>query len=501
MTGVLALVAASAACGGGGASAAHTLTMLAVQDSTTLDPFRANTTALVDGPRLNALYDPLFYLDTTTGKATPHLGESLSSADGGATWTMKLRPDVRFSDGTPFDAAAVKLNYDTHAKPETRSLQRNAAASLRTAVVDPLTLSITVVGAPNPNLDRIIATNLPYIEAPSAIAQGPDTYGSKPIGAGPFTLDTWTRGSEQTFVKNKDYWQKHKGLPKLDRLVIRTVPDIEQQYSTVKSGQADLFPSSDPRLLARAGKELKAVEAPVGGGQMVQFSLARAPFDDPRARRAIALSLDAGTICRVLDNGCTPATGLFSPAGPFFDAGVTQPAPDRAEAQRLFDALAAEGKKVDFTFLIPRNPSAAKAAETIQSRLREFRNVAMTIDAPDVGTYLTKYAVQKDFQAMLFQLTFVDPEPILFNFYTSTSAQNATGWKNPEADRALAGGRQATDPAVRRQAYADLQRALVADLPIWVYTRNPLGLIHTTRVTDLRYYGEALPFLDRVDVG
>ncbi|MGR7002610.1 ABC transporter substrate-binding protein [Yinghuangia aomiensis] len=92
------------------------LTMLAVQDSAALDPFRTSYVAVADEPRMAALYDPMFYIDPKTGKVTPFLGESLTTADNGATWQLKLRQGVQFSDGTPFDAAAVKLNFDTHAR-------------------------------------------------------------------------------------------------------------------------------------------------------------------------------------------------------------------------------------------------------------------------------------------------------------------------------------------------------------------------------------------------
>ncbi|WP_436777645.1 ABC transporter substrate-binding protein [Yinghuangia sp. YIM S09857] len=183
------------ACGGGGessdsggdgsqppAKAGGKLTMLAVQDSTVLDPFRAVNSAMADEPRLSALYDPLFYVDGTSRSVKPHLGESLTSADNGATWTMKLRPGVVFSDGTPFDAAAVKLNYDTHANPATRSVHIAAAMGFKAEVVDSLTVKLTAVGAPNPNLDRAIASELTYIMAPSAIAKGPETYGAQPVG-------------------------------------------------------------------------------------------------------------------------------------------------------------------------------------------------------------------------------------------------------------------------------------------------------------------------------
>ncbi|MCF2533580.1 ABC transporter substrate-binding protein [Yinghuangia soli] len=506
---VAALALTAGACGGGStgkgggdasapAKSGGKMTMLAVQDSATLDPFRVSNVALADEPRMAALYDPLFYLDTKTRSVAPHLGESLTTADNGATWTMKLRPGVVFSDGTPFDAAAVKANYDTHANPATRSVHIAVAIGIKTEVVDSTTVKLTPVGAPNPNLDRAIATELTYIMAPSAIAKGPEKYGSEPIGAGPFVLSNWVRGSEQTFTRNPNYWQKDKGLPKLDQLSIKSIPDIKQQYNTVKSGQADLFISSDGRVLEQAGKELNLAPFKTDGGQIVQFNLRKAPFDDVRARKAITLALDPAEIPKTLNNGYTPAKSVFTAGGPFADPAVVQPAQDKAEAQRLLDELAAEGKKVDFSYLVPQNPSSVAVAEFMQSRLKEFKNVSMRIEPLEIGQYIAKYAVQRDYQATLTQIWAVDPEPMLYGYWQSQSLFNLSGWNNPQADAALAAGRASTDPAVRKQAYGELQKAIVADVPLWAYAESDTGVIHSSKVTGIEHYNAGVVFMDRL---
>ncbi|MGA4542827.1 ABC transporter substrate-binding protein [Uniformispora flossi] len=474
------------------------LTMLAVQDSAALDPFRTSYVAVADEPRMAALYDPMFYIDPKTGKVTPFLGESLTTADNGATWQLKLRQGVQFSDGTPFDAAAVKLNFDTHAKLDTHSVHAGSAMMFTSAVTDPQTVTLTPVGGPNPNLDRTVASELTYIEAPSAINKGPEVYGSQPIGAGPFVLKSWQRGSVQEFERNPNYWQKDKGLPKLDGISVKNVPDIQQQYTSVKSGQADIFVSSDQKLLSKAKSELNVAEFKTDGGQMVQFNLAKAPFNDPRARRAIALALDPTEIPKTLDNGYVPATGYFNSSGPFVDPAVKQPAPNKDEAQKLFNELAAEGKKVEFSYLVPQNPSSVKVAEFMQSRLRQFQNVTMTIESLEIGAYIQKYAIKRDFQAMLFQQWVVDPEPTVFNSFYSGSFLNFIGWKNADADKALLAGRMSTDPAARKQAYSDLQKAMAADLPIWVYAESSNGPIFSTKITGVEQYNAGVFFMDRI---
>ncbi|MCF2527607.1 ABC transporter substrate-binding protein [Yinghuangia soli] len=474
-----------------------TITMLAVQDSAQLDPFRSAYVAVTDEPRLNALYDPLFAIAPATGKVVPHLGESLTTADNGATWTLKLRSGVVFSDNTPFDAAAVKTNWEMHANPATASLHRAAATGLKLEVVDPLTLKVTPP-APNQNFDRTMAQELTYIESPQQLAKGPEVYGSQPVGAGPFVLRSWARGSEQVFARNPLYWQKDKGLPRLDGFTVKNVPDIQQQLSSVKTGQADIFTSSDPALLARGASDAHAMALKVDGGQYFMFNLTRAPFDDPRARKAVSIAMDPADIPKTLNNGYIPAKGLFAATSPFFDPNLTQPAYDKTEAQRLFNELAAEGKKVDFTYLIPQNPSSQKTAEYMQSRLQTYQNVTMKIEALEIGAYIQKSAIQKDFQGLLSQRWIPDPEPQLFLAFYSKSPLNYGGWNNPAADKALATGRGSADLSVRKQAYSDLQRAIVQDMPLWVYSEAVVGPIYNDKITGVEVYNAGVLYMDRI---
>lgn len=474
-----------------------TMTMLAVQDSAQLDPFRSAYVAVTDEPRLNALYDPLFAIDPATGKVLAHLGDSISTSDAGVTWTLKLRPDIRFSDGAPFDAAAVKRNWEMHADPAVQSLHRAAATGLVLTVVDPLTLSVRPP-APNANFDRTMAQELTYIASPQQLAKGPDAYGSQPVGAGPFVLRSWTRGSQQVFERNPTYWRKDKGLPKLDGFTVKVVADIQQQLTSVKSGSGDVFISSDPALLERGAKEANASVLKVDGGQYFMFNMSRPPFDDPRARRAVALAMDPADIPKTLNNGYIPAKGIFGASSPFFDSRYVQAPHDRAEAQRLFDELARDGRKVDFTYLIPLNPSSAKTAEYMQSRLQAYNNVTMRIEALEIGAYIVKSAIQRDFQGLLSQRWIPDPEPQMFMAFHSRSPLNYGSWVNPAVDAALAAGRGSVDPAVRKQAYAELQKAFVADVPMWVYSEAVVGPVHNDKITGVEVYNAGVLWMDRV---
>ncbi|MFE3197885.1 ABC transporter substrate-binding protein [Embleya sp. NPDC059237] len=488
---------ASGTAGTGTPRAGGTLTMLATGESNSLDPFGANYGgAPADNARMAALYDTLVYLDPEANTVKTQLAESLATADGGATWTLKLRPGVTFSDHTVFDAEAVRLNWEMHARPELRSQHRAAATGLTLTVADPLTLRISLP-APNPSFDRTVAADLTFIAAPSVIAKGPEVYRTRPVGAGPFTLTRWTRGSEQTYEKNPGYWQKDKRLPYLDRVSIKVVSDIEQQYKTLRARGADIVIGAEA-LLDRAGNGLNSRPVRANGGQAVQFNVIKAPFDDVRARRALALAVDPADMARTLGVGAVPARGYFNTGSPFFDAAAAQPTFDKVEAQRLFDELAAQGRKTEFTFVVPKSTVSDKVAEYLQSRLNQYRHVSLKIESLDIAAYVTRVVVQKDYQATLTQDWVIDPEPRTWNTFSSTSPQNPAGWKNPDADRALRAGRTATDPASRKAAYNDLQRVLAADLPLWVYGESTQGPVFTDRVTGVALFNSGSVLMDRI---
>ncbi|MYV99623.1 ABC transporter substrate-binding protein [Streptomyces sp. SID3343] len=467
-------------------------------ESRGLDPFVASYTATADGSRMSALYDFLVTLDPNTGEVRPRIAESLKPDAGGKLWTLKVRPGVAFTDGTPYDAAAVKANWEAHADPAMKSLRRGLVAGVTTEVAGPLELRITLA-TPNLSFDRTVAYGLSFIASPTAFRADPAGFGAKPVGAGPFKLKEWVRGDHQTMVRNPTYWQQ--GLPHLDQVTFKTIADNQQILNTIATGQADLTVTSDGQVQAQAeNKNLKADTAQVDGGQFLLFNLKRAPFDDPRARRAVALAMDAGAMTKMLFNGeIKPAHGLFRENSALIDPSVPQqPAPDQAEAQRLFDELAAEGKPVNFGFLTQQHPTARKAAEYVQGRINQYRNAHMEIEAVEIGAYITKGLVNRDFQVQGYGMWQADPDPAFDTLLRSTSSSNYGGYASPAADRALDAARAAGTPEARRQAYTDLVREIGKDLPVWVWQEATTTTVYRPQVTAVKLANEGQLEMDQI---
>ncbi|MGR7002611.1 ABC transporter substrate-binding protein [Yinghuangia aomiensis] len=297
-------------------------------------------------------------------------------------------------------------------------------------------------------------------------------YGSQPIGAGPFVLKSWQRGSVQEFERNPNYWQKDKGLPKLDGISVKNVPDIQQQYTSVKSGQADIFVSQlgpEAALQGEERAERRRVQDRRRPDGAVQPGARRRSTTRGRGARSRWRSTRRRSPRRST-TGTSRPRATSTPPGPFVDQSVKQPAPNKDEAQKPFNDLAAEGKKVEFSYLVPQNPSSVKVAEFMlrppaaavperdDARSSPWRSARTSRSTRSSGT--SRRCCSSSGSSTRSRRCSTRSTPAAF--------LNFIGWKNADADKALLAGRMSTDPAARKQAYSDLQKAMAADLPIWV---------------------------------
>ena len=151
--------------------------------------------------------------DPTLSEIVPDLAESWTNSEDGLVWTFTLREGVMFSDGTPFDAEAVKYNLDRIVDPELGSPNSSQLEAIREVkVIDPLTVEITT-SEPSPTLLEKLAEMYASINSPSAIKKNPKGYAQRPVGTGPYVLAQWTPGDRVTLERNPDYF----GTPGIPR--------------------------------------------------------------------------------------------------------------------------------------------------------------------------------------------------------------------------------------------------------------------------------------------
>ena len=244
-------------------------------------------TANFGNPGINvalAIYDPLFRLDES-GAIQPYLAESLAFNDALTEWTVTLRPGVTFHDGTPLNAQAIKTDFDTYIKAEGSNLAGQVADVASVEAVDDLTVTYTLTEANAAFGDSVLAGAVGWPFSPTAAASGPDA-GSHPVGTGPFVFKEWQRDSKLVLERNPDYWQE--GMPYLDEIVFRPIPDEDTRIASLEAGDVDGVQSLRQSAI-RQLRELDGVDTYEflgnNSGSAI-FNTAKPPLDDVRVRRA-----------------------------------------------------------------------------------------------------------------------------------------------------------------------------------------------------------------------
>lgn len=452
-----------------------------------LDPAALGNAYAINAAVGNALYGTLM-TDDDSGKIQFSMAESFTTADNGATFELKLRPDLVFSDGAPLNAAAVKFNWDRLKNPAngaTSLAQASVAAS--TEVVDDLTLKVTMVTPMPRYAGSVITSSMNWIASPAVLEKGTEAFDKAPIGAGPFTLKSWTRQASIELAKNPRYWDAPK--PYLDTLTLRTLADTNQRFNTVLSGTADAAAESSWQNFSKAEEQGLALgRQNVNGGLFLTMNSRRAPFDDPRARRAIAAALDLDALNLAVYNGLgKPVETLFTEGSPFY-SNIPLRKVDKAAAQRLFDELAAAGKPVSFTFSAFPSTENRAMAENVQAQLSTFDNVKVNIEPLDQSRLGELYS-KRDFDMVTLSSFFYDPDPVLSTVFDGSSPSNLSGINDPELNEALQAGRTATSDEERGKAYETVQRRLADQVPVVFITRVALGAIGGQNVGGIRLYG------------
>ncbi|WP_395108067.1 ABC transporter substrate-binding protein [Actinomadura sp. SCN-SB] len=438
----------------------------------------------------NALYGSLIgEVSETDGSAGKGLTESLKSDDKGLHWTLTLKDGLTFSDGSPLDAEAVAFNWKRHQDPRSASQSKAAAAMIKSAEADGRTLSITLKRHAPQFPQTVVNSALNWIAAPAALRKGAG-FNTTPVAAGPFVVKSWARADKIVMARNPHYHDK--GKPYLDGLTVRFNQDEPGRLTMLQAGAADITSFNSPAYAAKAEESgMRVARQRLNGGNMLWFNARSAPFNDPRARQAVAKAVDPKALnaAAYLGKAEVPST-LFAKSSPFFAAGLPVTGYDRAGAQRLFDQLAAEGKPVSFTISTFSSSETKKVVETVQSQLGTYRNVQAKVEVMDSTAALGKLA-DRSYQAIPGGFAFADPEPLLYENLHSESATDRVGFKDGRLDAALLKGREATTVAERRAAYSEVAKLLAELNPGILYVRTPFPLAAGPKVGGLRDYKQA----------
>jgi peptide/nickel transport system substrate-binding protein len=472
-----------------------TITKLAATDPTTLDSV-GESNVQPDSPLDFAIYDTLMY-DGLDGSVVPQTADSLTSNDG-TVWTLKVHPNIKFSDGTPYDAAAVKFHWDRIADPTNASPQATAVKNIAAEeVLDAATLRITLKSKDS-QFPRTVV-NIGFIASPAAVQAQGKNFGANPVGAGPFVLKSWVRQSQMVLQRNPAYWRSP--MPYVDQVVVKVIGDEQQRLDTFKAGGGNEIyvttPESADQIVKAGGQGMGIF---LSGGPALYFATDKPPLDDLRVRQAIYAAIDLTQLTKTLHGSLlTPLDSVFVPTSPLYDKSQLQPGYDPTKAQQLVDAVYASNGNQDITFtLLAFNQQYyLSMAQFVAASLNKLNHVKVTIDSQTVQTAVARVN-QRAYQVSTFASAFNDPDPKWVNTFISAASPSPTGWKNSVFDAAVTDAKTTLDPNKRIADFREALRQFYTDMPAMFVEHGTYYVYGSQGLQNVTMTGQQMDLLDRM---
>ncbi len=493
MLGALALAAVPTASAGAIPDAKKpikggTLRIGIANEIATLDPVRQSIGGITTGSdRAFLVYGTLMKLNTKTGAIIPGLAQSITTTDA-QTWTLKLRPNVKFSDGTPLDADAVIFNFERFKDPANAFSGAAIVNQIaKMTKIDPQTVEFRLT-SPNGSFDIVFTDTVGTMGSPTAIKADPRNWGLKPIGAGPFMVKEWIRDKEISYVRNPTYFDQPR--PYLDGVVVRIIPSPQTLAASLKNGEIDAIHVADAvnalPVATADPKNFRGFDSTqVSGGIGVGCNLDRAPCNDVRFREALSLSFDFKSAKQVTLPGvpypentlrCMP----WGPGSPYCAKDVVVKY-NPTKAKKLFDAVKADGISTDITYTWNPPSSAGQInGEWVQQQLAKV-GVNVTLRPVTTNEYVSITNTRTFQTAIVFNPPATDMSARFYNDWHSVGGPNGgrdvLNLNNAELDVALEKGRNSIKLEDKIAGFQEAQRIIAKNFLVqWTYPQL-LGIV------------------------
>ena len=477
------LICAALLFAAGAAQAAGTLRIGIGDDPDLLDP--ATGGSYSGRIVFAALCDKLIDIDAHLN-FVPQLATAWSWSADNLTLTLLLRDGVRFQDGTPVDAEAVRVNLDRyHNAPE--SLRKNEVKPIASVeVVDPHTVRLHL-SQPYAPLVAVLADRAGMLVSPAAIKQLGANVGTHPVCAGPFKFTERVAQDRIVLDRFDGYWNADS--ISLDRIIYRPMPDTTIRLVNLQSGQLEMIERMAPsdaaavrananlRLLSATGLAYQSVFINTGNGPAADNPLGR----DKRVRQALVKSLDRTVFNKVvLDGMMIPSNQVEAPATPYWNSARPVPPRDLEGARALLKAAGYD--RVAFTFTIGTSPIEQQAGEIIQSMAAE---AGFDIKLRQMEANAAVAAGQHgDFQLIDgIWSGRPDPDGNISIWVASDGFLNWGHYNNPNLDALLNKARSITDVSERQTLYRQISDIYLDEVPFIVLYHQRWLFAATDRLT------------------
>ncbi|MGC6584935.1 ABC transporter substrate-binding protein [Paenibacillus sp. Dod16] len=457
----------------------------------TLDPHRSGLAVSVRVIR--TIHDSLV-VQLPDHTIKPWLATEWEVSEDGLSYTFKLRKDVKFHDGTPFNAEAVKYNFDRILDPATKA--SNAAALLQpyqsSEVLDEYTVKLNLATPSRAFLGNLSQALLGIV-SPAAAQKYGDQLGQHPVGTGPFKFVKWEENAGIHVERNPDYkWAPelvtNQGAPYLDGIDFRIVPEEATRIGSVQSKQVLAAETVPPQHILTLEKDpnFQLLQTnTVGLPYTLFFNKDREPWNELKARQAVQLAVDVDTIVKTLYLGTYERAWSPLTPGTFgYDASLEQSIkPDIPKANRLLDELGwvrgedgirvKDGKKLTLRY-VDGTPNREKRNDIAVMIQQQLKQIGIAVEVEITKDIRTVVYTNGDYD--LYGNSQVNSDPnALYSFYHSYDPKGQASLSrlnDPDVDQWLEQGRVEKDDAKRAELYQLVQQYIIDHaiiLPIYVF--------------------------------
>lgn len=447
-----------------------------------------------------AVYDTLM-VPNSKGEYAPYLAKSLTPNADFTQWTITLRPGIKFHDGTPLDAAAVKLNLDTYGgapgAPQPAPLFGNITKPFQESVevVDPLTVRVNMKQPMPQYASALWGVGRVGMVAPAQLNAGEEC-STRLIGTGPFVCKPgcWRPGESLTVEKNPDYWQK--GYPKADKITFVPVPEQAQRLTELRSGELDIEHLDNAAQIGqldrmRSDFNLLVQKPGLREIRYYFFNSSKPPFDDHDARLALASAINRDEVNQIVNKGLFQlADGIMDSQAPGYlrDAGI--PKHNLKKARALAKKYkAAHGGTFEVRILADTSDTSnVNEAQLIQQQL-EKAGISVTLPPAANQASFINDAIAGNFGIFLWRNLHggatKDVDFDLSSWFLKDSLVNFGRINDPKLEQALQQGRNASDLKSIARAYQAVNKEISQNayiLPMW-YVDWTIGSAKNVKVT------------------
>lgn len=423
------------------------------------------------------------------GTILPWLAEDWDTSEDGLTWDFTLRDDVTFTDGTPFDAEAVKVNVEHLQDPDTASSTGYLAVEQvdEVEVVDDAHVRFHL-STPKSALLEVLSQQWAAMQAPSGIERGQEENCQAPIGTGPFVVDSWTPQDRVVLTRNDDYVSTnpqadHDGAAHIDTIQWRFIPDAATRQAALASGEVHVIDNPLPTdIVAATGQDISHLDAPrPAAANRIELNSSQAPFDDIRVREAFIRSADPAPGIESLFHGTAErSSSVLSSAEPMGISDEELFATDVDRANELLDEAGwtdtdddgirmKDGEPLTVRFPVSTNQSTEAEQSLFEQIQANAAGVGFDVQLSpmDLSSWYEALG-EHEYEAVSAPYTTVGPDVLRILYHSDGTVPAPSGYfanhamlQDDELDGLLEDALATTDDGERADLYADAQRIIL----------------------------------------